>query len=120
MNTEGRHQRSERTARTWKQWVQMILGVVVLVVGVYTFVDYYRFTQCQETVNEEAAHVDNARGAAFRKSIDAQIRVAETLLDPQRTTPQQSRQALVDYRNSLLEQRQIRDAFERPEPAKCR
>lgn len=97
----------------------MLMGVLVLAVAGYTLVDYYQFTECQEVVNEQAAHVDEARGKAFERSIDAQIRVVETLLNPQRTSPAQSRAALEEYRDSLVEQRQVRDAFERPEPQRC-
>jgi hypothetical protein len=103
----------------WRQRAMLLMGVLVLLVAAYTLVDYYRFTQCQQTVNEQAAHVDIVRGASFEKSLDAQIEVANALLAQQAGDPKRTRAALVEYRATLEEQKRVRDAFERPEPEKC-
>jgi hypothetical protein len=118
MNAGVRHRRRMQLDR-WKQRILMLIGALMLVVAGYTLIDYYQFTKCQETVNQETAHVDEVRGEAFERSIDAQIMVAETLLHPQRTTPEQGEQALARYRDSLIELRKVREAFERPEPREC-
>jgi hypothetical protein len=118
MSAEVRHRRKMQLDQ-WKQRALMFIGVLMLVVAGYTLIDYYQFTKCQERVNQETARVDEARGGAFERSVDAQITVAETLLNPQRTTPEQGELALVRYRDSLIELRKVREAFEPPEPREC-
>lgn len=105
----------------WRQRAMIGLGVLVLVVGAFTLVDYYRFTTCQQSVNEVAFKVNQIRGQALERSLDAQIAVAQSRLKQEQTGDRNDTvSTLQTYVDALQTQRQVRDAFSSPEPAQCR
>ena len=112
--------RSERRKfvlkRTKAEVLRGALGVLILCMGLFASIQYYRVTSCQSKYNAAVAEALSQRSEAQRVTSMAQISLLTATLQGNREA---SAKAISDYIQSLKDLEEVRAATPYPQPAKC-